>query len=74
MGRTHLATVDLDGTHIETYLWSRTVTADGEAIRDSYGSVLVEDTFMMPARVLAQALDISVSWDNGTPTSTLTAA
>ncbi len=61
--KTQLVRISLEGTQIETYLWSRVVEANGRMLYDESPSVLVHDRFMIPARVLAKALNGSVRWD-----------
>ncbi len=62
---TNKVTVNLDGIVIETYLWSHIVQANGRVLYDEYESVLYNDEiFMLPARVLAKALNARVLWND----------
>ena len=58
------AAISMEDTYMEAYLNGQVLEANGRCIYDAYASLLADGNFMIPARVLAKALNAQVSWND----------
>jgi len=56
-------TIILEDVTLVTRLWSNVIIANGPVLYDRCPSILVDGSMLVPARLLAKALNAQVSWD-----------